>query len=346
VLASLASLTRLLQVLTEGGGSADRGEDGVRIVKPHRNFRLFLSMNAETGGEVSRAMRNRCIEVCLLSPSEEEGGEVGEVVRGGDMADVVRNAGVADAVVCEKMVAVHQQEVAKAKADGLGGVVTLKLLSEWAAIFADLRCRGWGVDEALREGWIACYAVACGADAEWASWAPAVSSADAVMVDSANLQRAFAQDAFEARFEADSRLLRYLDRTCGSYGTGLKLHVEGVGGGDPLLLHATDLDWIAGNVADSDVLSSAAANFVRATDFEELERRKERCSDSSSFSPELQACVRSMYDFVLQSSTYGSLKRAHAKCRAALAVSGALDPRDNEQALADITRRGGDSLAK
>ncbi|EKX38425.1 hypothetical protein GUITHDRAFT_77201, partial [Guillardia theta CCMP2712] len=37
----------------------------VRIVRPHPNFRLFLSMDAHRG-EISRAMRNRGVEICLL----------------------------------------------------------------------------------------------------------------------------------------------------------------------------------------------------------------------------------------------------------------------------------------
>eukprot|EP00957_Ditylum_brightwellii_P177856 13546995-Ditylum_brightwellii.AAC.1 len=36
-----------------------------RVVTRHPNFRLFLSMNP-TSGEVSRAMRNRCIEISLI----------------------------------------------------------------------------------------------------------------------------------------------------------------------------------------------------------------------------------------------------------------------------------------
>jgi len=48
------------------------GVDGVgtgqRDVNAHPNFRIFLSMNAEMG-EVSRAMRNRCVEICLIPKS-------------------------------------------------------------------------------------------------------------------------------------------------------------------------------------------------------------------------------------------------------------------------------------
>ncbi|KAL1883672.1 AAA ATPase midasin [Paecilomyces lecythidis] len=44
-----------------------RTEDGsARIIKPHPNFRLFLTMDPRNG-ELSRAMRNRSIEICFLS---------------------------------------------------------------------------------------------------------------------------------------------------------------------------------------------------------------------------------------------------------------------------------------
>ena len=43
-----------------------RTEDGsARIIKPHPNFRLFFTMDPRHG-ELSRAMRNRCVEICFL----------------------------------------------------------------------------------------------------------------------------------------------------------------------------------------------------------------------------------------------------------------------------------------
>ncbi|KAL2832978.1 hypothetical protein BDW59DRAFT_157121 [Aspergillus cavernicola] len=64
-----------LNSLTEPNGSLilneQRTEDGnARIIKPHPNFRLFLTMDSRNG-ELSRAMRNRCVEICIL-PQEED----------------------------------------------------------------------------------------------------------------------------------------------------------------------------------------------------------------------------------------------------------------------------------
>ncbi|PKY01381.1 AAA ATPase [Aspergillus campestris IBT 28561] len=48
-----------------------RTEDGsARIITPHPNFRLFLTVDPRHG-ELSRAMRNRCVEICFL-PQEND----------------------------------------------------------------------------------------------------------------------------------------------------------------------------------------------------------------------------------------------------------------------------------
>ena len=56
-------------VMTECGIADDEQNAKPRVIKPHPNFRLFLSMNPNSHGEVSRAMRNRCIEV-YVPPSK------------------------------------------------------------------------------------------------------------------------------------------------------------------------------------------------------------------------------------------------------------------------------------
>ncbi|RAH66637.1 AAA family ATPase midasin [Aspergillus aculeatinus CBS 121060] len=63
-----------LNSLTEPNGTLilneQRTEDGnARIIKPHPDFRLFLTMDPRHG-ELSRAMRNRCVEISFL-PQED-----------------------------------------------------------------------------------------------------------------------------------------------------------------------------------------------------------------------------------------------------------------------------------
>eukprot|EP00736_Rhodelphis_marinus_P003990 Rmarinus@m.5335 len=65
-----------LNPLLEPNGTLSLPERGllngeVETIRPHPNFRLFMVLDSRYG-EVSRAMRNRGIELCLLPPSEEE----------------------------------------------------------------------------------------------------------------------------------------------------------------------------------------------------------------------------------------------------------------------------------
>jgi hypothetical protein len=69
-------LDRLNSVMEQDGelllsecGTQDGKDNGSghRCIKPHPNFRVFLSMNP-ANGEISRAMRNRCVEISLLQP--------------------------------------------------------------------------------------------------------------------------------------------------------------------------------------------------------------------------------------------------------------------------------------
>jgi AAA domain (dynein-related subfamily) len=67
-----ASVLDRLNPLLETGGELLLTECGttsgkLRVIKPHPNFRLFLTCDP-TSGEVSRSMRNRCLEICLIDP--------------------------------------------------------------------------------------------------------------------------------------------------------------------------------------------------------------------------------------------------------------------------------------
>ncbi|QKX59888.1 uncharacterized protein TRUGW13939_07030 [Talaromyces rugulosus] len=69
-----ASVLDRLNSLMEPNGclvlNEQRTEDGsARVVKPHANFRLFLTMDPRNG-ELSRAMRNRSVEISFLQHSD------------------------------------------------------------------------------------------------------------------------------------------------------------------------------------------------------------------------------------------------------------------------------------
>ncbi|KAL8872970.1 MAG: hypothetical protein Q9174_001492, partial [Haloplaca sp. 1 TL-2023] len=74
-LCSSSVLDRLNSLLEPNGVliiTEQRSADGsARIVKPHPNFRLFLTADPRHG-ELSRAMRNRCIELFIALPEEAQ----------------------------------------------------------------------------------------------------------------------------------------------------------------------------------------------------------------------------------------------------------------------------------
>jgi hypothetical protein len=70
-LCSSSVLDRLNSLLETNGTLAinERGliNGEIKVIKPHPNFRLFMAMDPKHG-EVSRAMRNRAIEICITQP--------------------------------------------------------------------------------------------------------------------------------------------------------------------------------------------------------------------------------------------------------------------------------------
>lgn len=129
-------------VMTECGITDEDQNAKSRVISPHPNFRLFLSMNPNSHGEVSRAMRNRCIEVCVLPPSFtslEEGDSVqidaltglwDSGVRSHDVATYMVNTHKSD---CQKSVDLHLEDS------------TVKALKGWGDLFNSLLKRGMSI---------------------------------------------------------------------------------------------------------------------------------------------------------------------------------------------------------
>lgn len=106
-------------VLTECGIQENGKHHGKpRIVKPHANFRLFLSTNPSFG-EISRAMRNRCIEVSFLAPLQpkkmdilpNKGSELVSSIQTIDHIDLMEKVGIASPTLAKKLIDVHLNEV-------------------------------------------------------------------------------------------------------------------------------------------------------------------------------------------------------------------------------------------
>nr|XP_015209182.1 PREDICTED: midasin [Lepisosteus oculatus] len=94
-----------LNALLEPGGALSVGERGVidgttPTITPHPNFRLFLTMDP-VHGEISRAMRNRGVEIYI--PGESEGAPWDPQ----DLKTVLHAAGVTGDCTCNLLSAVH-----------------------------------------------------------------------------------------------------------------------------------------------------------------------------------------------------------------------------------------------
>ncbi|UJR34182.1 hypothetical protein I4U23_021588 [Adineta vaga] len=62
-------------ILNEGGGQGS-------VIKPHKNFRLILTMDPKQGnGEISRAMRNRCCEIYIDDQQNENIYDMKELIQ-------------------------------------------------------------------------------------------------------------------------------------------------------------------------------------------------------------------------------------------------------------------------
>uniref|UniRef100_A0A8B9KSV2 Midasin n=1 Tax=Astyanax mexicanus TaxID=7994 RepID=A0A8B9KSV2_ASTMX len=96
-----------LNALLEPGGSLTINERGVidgttPSITPHPNFRLFLTMDP-AHGEISRAMRNRGVEIYI--PGENEGVCWDSL----DLKTVLHTLGVTGDCVCDILMSVHSE---------------------------------------------------------------------------------------------------------------------------------------------------------------------------------------------------------------------------------------------
>lgn len=176
-----------LNPLLEPGGVLFMAECGSvggkpRVIIPHPDFRLILALDPRHG-EVSRAMRNRGIELFLLPPSpaptpaaiapkikgskpqataEKEAGESGFQAppTAGDSGAwaVLATAGAAAGGrdVLAALANVHARVCAMAAA-AHRKPPTLADLGAWAGLACRLLARGWPLARALREAWSLAY---------------------------------------------------------------------------------------------------------------------------------------------------------------------------------------------
>ncbi|NXJ78761.1 MDN1 protein, partial [Trogon melanurus] len=139
-----------LNALLEPGGVLTMSERGVidgtiPTIAPHPNFRLFLSMDP-VHGEISRAMRNRGIEIYI--PGENDG----DVLDNLDLKLLLHGLGLVGDSVCDALLAVHSET----KAAIAGSVSSLSALLRAAVLIVQQIQRGLGLAKSFHR---ACWEV-------------------------------------------------------------------------------------------------------------------------------------------------------------------------------------------
>ncbi|KAJ7341746.1 hypothetical protein JRQ81_006597 [Phrynocephalus forsythii] len=128
-----------LNALLEPGGVLTMSERGVidgvtPTVTPHSNFRLFLSMDP-SHGEISRAMRNRGIEIHIPGDSHENS------LDAHDVKQLLHGLGLLGSSTCETLMAVHTE----AKESVAGSTYTVSSLIHAATLIVQQLHRGLGI---------------------------------------------------------------------------------------------------------------------------------------------------------------------------------------------------------
>ena len=138
-----------------------------RIVKAHPNFRLFLAIDPRHG-EVSRAMRNRGVEVFLLPPERPIVDEKNVALPPplcmppptptveNDIAKILESIGIPGGFVQTIMIAAHVNLGNFVSKPGMKGISSRDIV-EWATLTLELLSRGHDVRVALSTSWSQVY---------------------------------------------------------------------------------------------------------------------------------------------------------------------------------------------
>ncbi|GMF26510.1 unnamed protein product [Phytophthora lilii] len=134
-----SSVLDRLNSLMETGGEMLINECGIingklRVIKPHKNFRMFLAMDAQYG-EVSRAMRNRCVEIAL---AEEDAPRL-------DLIKIALACGIPGLALSRAFQAAHERVVNKLEEFVVGakyGRINRRHLENWSLLASAELSRG------------------------------------------------------------------------------------------------------------------------------------------------------------------------------------------------------------
>ncbi|CAB3367536.1 Hypothetical predicted protein [Cloeon dipterum] len=144
---SAAVLDRL-NALLEPGGSLTLGERGVNsqgvlhTVVPHPNFRLFFTMDPKYG-EISRAMRNRGVEIYVHSP--DEGSNALPTL---DLCALLSSCGLS--FHCEQQTLITVHKALGTSSSAMDPALKLSSLMQAAVLVYQNKLRGSSIKDAMR----------------------------------------------------------------------------------------------------------------------------------------------------------------------------------------------------
>lgn len=194
-------------VLTECGIKGENSKGQSRIVKPHPNFRLFLSTNP-SHGEVSRAMRNRCIEISLISPPlpkchslDAHKTKILSNVEAVDILDVLQQAGIASSALANYLVMFHVKDSTFDDGQIHGEP---RLVKEWATMTINALNRGFVGHELSQGGQQVTYATQGNSEL---SCLPPLEDSDQ-MVHQRNVRHSLSRVPLESVIESDASLVK------------------------------------------------------------------------------------------------------------------------------------------
>ncbi|KAH9296173.1 hypothetical protein KI387_039761, partial [Taxus chinensis] len=147
-----------LNSLLEPSGSITVNERGLvngepMVVYAHTKFRLFLTVNPNHG-EVSRAMRNRGIEIYLMQPNWLVPSKDSEKVITNGIQDLKRFltlSGIPVSNLIDSMVNMHVS--LKNEVSCFGIILSLREFSQWVQLFHQLLVRGGSLSWCLYSSW-------------------------------------------------------------------------------------------------------------------------------------------------------------------------------------------------
>jgi len=143
--------------LVEPSGSITVNERGIvdgnpLVIHPHQNFRMFLTVNP-CYGEVSRAMRNRGVEIFMMEPYRalDDVSVSSEIIELKDVKRFLTLAGIPFAQLIDSMARAHIY--AKSEGSKLNVHVTYLELSHWVHLFRQLLMNGCRPIWSLQLSW-------------------------------------------------------------------------------------------------------------------------------------------------------------------------------------------------